>query len=323
MDATQLAIWEGAAQSLIEKVPTLSGLIDVENKKINANTEELKDNIAQYSKLQKETALQNTAAEKQNTILSKRNELVEKSKEVNDNLAKAEGQRQEALEQFNAVLEKYEHEKLGEGATIEDINKAEQEVLLGLAGNEYGAATASLELINAKSPLTDAINAAQSAQDQVDKLTEEIEKGQAAYDEWIAAQSQTAGNVKSEADSATEATSSLNKALNELPSQKDIYINVHYPTDVGGFPKAIGGTIPYDNFPALLHRGEKVLTATEVRRGKSADSVDLSGLEERVAAAVRAGMDGVTVNSYLNGRLMNNEMNRETMRQVKAGRFSK
>ena len=83
---------------------------------------------------------------------------------------------------------------------------------------------------------------------------------------------------------------------------------------------AIGGVIPYDNYHAILHRGERVLTATENRRG-SESNVDFTAMEDKIIAAIRSGMEGATVRSYLNGKDITAEVSRENMVQVKARRF--
>lgn len=67
----------------------------------------------------------------------------------------------------------------------------------------------------------------------------------------------------------------------------------------GGKPFATGLTrVPYDNFPALLHRDEAVLTRTQAaewRAGRSGN-VDVSAIASAVYSAVVAGMSGVSVN---------------------------
>lgn len=73
------------------------------------------------------------------------------------------------------------------------------------------------------------------------------------------------------------------------------------PDYVGGsiYPYATGLTrVPYDNFPALLHRDEAVLTRTQAadwRAGRSGN-VDVSAIASAVYSAVVAGMSGVSVN---------------------------
>lgn len=67
----------------------------------------------------------------------------------------------------------------------------------------------------------------------------------------------------------------------------------------GGKPFATGLTrVPYDNFPALLHRDEAVLTRTQAadwRAGRSGN-IDVSAIASAVYSAVVAGMSGVSVN---------------------------
>lgn len=56
--------------------------------------------------------------------------------------------------------------------------------------------------------------------------------------------------------------------------------------------------VPYDNFPALLHRDEAVLTRTQAadwRAGRSGN-IDVSAIASAVYSAVVAGMSGVSVN---------------------------
>ena len=89
-----------------------------------------------------------------------------------------------------------------------------------------------------------------------------------------------------------------------------------------GFAKGLWD-VPYDDFTANLHRGEMVLTASQARRYREGDgSADLSGLEDRIEAAIRRGMEGVSVRSYLNGKDITDEVNRNTVNQVKARRFA-
>ena len=85
---------------------------------------------------------------------------------------------------------------------------------------------------------------------------------------------------------------------------------------------AIGSPyIPYDDYYAKLHRGEMVLTATQARDYRQGGSADVSGLEDRIASAIRAGMEGATVRSFLNGRDITREVNRENINNVKGRRF--
>ena len=59
----------------------------------------------------------------------------------------------------------------------------------------------------------------------------------------------------------------------------------------GGLP-----FVPYDNYPAVLHRGETVMTA--------ADSQDLLANVKKIAANGGAGNINITVQSVLDGRII-------------------
>ena len=86
-----------------------------------------------------------------------------------------------------------------------------------------------------------------------------------------------------------------------------------------GFAKGLP-TVPYDNFPALLHRGERILTASQAR--DYGGSVDLSGLKSEIISAVREGIANATVKAFINGRDVTDEVNRNNMQAVKARRFA-
>ena len=77
------------------------------------------------------------------------------------------------------------------------------------------------------------------------------------------------------------------------------YVREHPERYSGYTPKATGMTrVPYDNFPALLHRDEAVLTRTQAadwRAGRSGN-IDVSAIASAVYSAVVAGMSGVSVN---------------------------
>ena len=86
------------------------------------------------------------------------------------------------------------------------------------------------------------------------------------------------------------------------------------------YTKAIGDEyIPYDNFPALLHRGEKVVTATDARRENN--TPDLSGLADSIVSAIREGMEGATVNSYLDGQAVTDAVSRNLAGQLADRRY--
>ena len=267
MDATQLAIWKGTAESLITMIPTLSGVIDTENGTITESTDGINDLIDAYIKLEKETAYQTSKAERQNVIDQKRNKLTDEAVKANDRLAEAEGKRNDAIDAYNAVLKKYNKnaETVGYDATIQDLQDAQTKLLLTMSGDEYGIAEAQQELYNARKPLTELLGEAQRAQEEVARLQTDITEGEAALAEWIAEQGEMNGETDAAAQAATEAVNGLNTAIGETPT--DVYTTFHIVTD-GETPEGFAKgsiNVPYD-MPAFLHRGETVLTKSQARK---------------------------------------------------------
>lgn len=82
--------------------------------------------------------------------------------------------------------------------------------------------------------------------------------------------------------------------------------------------------VPHDNYLASLHRGEKVLTASQARREREGGNgnASLTALTQAVVGAIQQGMSGATVNSYINGRSVTDDVSRRQMNRVKARRFA-
>lgn len=81
-------------------------------------------------------------------------------------------------------------------------------------------------------------------------------------------------------------------------------------------------SVPYDNYgPVYLHRGEEVLTASQARQGRDG-GIDLAAIAQTVAQAVRDGMEGVAVNSYIDGDLVTESVNRRMGTILTARRYA-
>lgn len=312
MTAEQYAVWKGTAEELIRLVPDLSGVIDTETGKINANSNEIKENIKQWEALAKQKALQTLKEEKYAAIMEKNKDLVDKTVEANIKAAETEKARVSSLSKINEILESNGYEALGENATLEDVFEANTRLN---TDNPYDTAT-QIKMGNAIQEWTTANRKAIEAQEEVEKLNAELEAGKQEYEAWLAAAESMYGGLDSDAASATEQAQALKDVIDSIPGQKTIRLDVPQM-----MTKAIGDAyIPYDNFPALLHRGEKVLTATEAR--KESGGVDLGNLEDRIERAIRAGMSGATVNAYMNGKRVTEEVNRQNINAVKGRRFN-
>lgn len=84
--------------------------------------------------------------------------------------------------------------------------------------------------------------------------------------------------------------------------------------------------VPWDNFPARLHKGEAVLTRTEAEQWRSggAQTVDAAAIGQAVASAVAQALSGmgVIMDGQQVGRLTAQTVGRELERASRAGRFA-
>lgn len=81
--------------------------------------------------------------------------------------------------------------------------------------------------------------------------------------------------------------------------------------------------VPTDDYLTRLHRGEMVLNASRARDYRQgSQGIDMTQLVSGVVGAIRQGMDGAEVNSYLDGKGVSGNVNRRTLNQIKARRFA-
>ena len=157
---------------------------------------------------------------------------------------------------------------------------------------------------------------ASSLRSEADSMSTEADAAMENYKAYAKALASELGITISDTETATAKATELKNAIDSIPDYKRITLveqrlNSH----------AIGSEyIPYDNYPALLHRGEKVLTATEAR--KQSSGTDMSGLEDRIESAIIRGMSKSTVRSYLNGNDITDDVDRNMIRKLKARRFA-
>lgn len=123
---------------------------------------------------------------------------------------------------------------------------------------------------------------------EIKRTEEQITITQGAMQRTAAAMSGTSESVEIGGDALA---SSIHNAANKINAAHG---------DVNYIPHAKGAwDIPYDEYPALLHRGEMVLTASQARRyrnGQNGGGIDMRALSAAVSAAVRAGFAGVNFN---------------------------
>ena len=80
--------------------------------------------------------------------------------------------------------------------------------------------------------------------------------------------------------------------------------------------------IPYDDYPAMLHRGEMVLTASQARqfREGNGSSLDVPGLVSAIVGAMQDGLRNAHVDAYLDGRKITDEVARRMNDQLALAR---
>lgn len=125
-----------------------------------------------------------------------------------------------------------------------------------------------------------------------------------------------------DAESKASALKSIIDAINSAPVQTyGEWANDYYSQH----SHAKGAwDIPYDNYPAMLHRGEMVLTSSQARRYRDGEGggMNLSALTSAVVNAVREGMAGAVVRSYLNGKDVTDDVARRMGNAMKSQRYA-
>lgn len=143
------------------------------------------------------------------------------------------------------------------------------------------------------------------------------------------------GTAAESAGIATDSVMALAAQIEGLPTEKDVTINVHVngsaniddidvdTDDLPGFATGLS-YVPYDDFPAILHEGEMVLTkseASDYRRGGSDGGVDLSELTGAIVSAVKFGIE--SANIALDGESVTRYVNRRQAEDVLGRRFAR
>lgn len=310
----EFAVWKGTAEAAIELIPSLAEQIDIETGKIDGNTAALKANVEQWKALAKQKALQALYEQKYSVIAEKIAALTEEQTNLNVKEAEASAKRQKAIEMANAWLNDEEQGTYRQQITgmteVNDSNFANALSYFSALEGEAGDAMREYNRV---------ANEIYGIKDNIETLKKEYEESEQAFDAWSSANSEVLATLGGDATAAAGQVQGLNSELASLPDEKHIRITIDEDDYT---PHAIGSAyIPYDNYPALLHRGERVLTATQARRGESGSSIDYGHLEDRIAAAIRNGMQGATVRSYINGKDVTDNVNKDISNQLKARRF--
>lgn len=149
---------------------------------------------------------------------------------------------------------------------------------------------------------------------QIDATKEEISRTNAAMEQFT---SEMTGDANMAAAGGEAVYDALVGVANKISS---VSIVSSVGEEGSYMPEATGvDYVPYNGFKASLHRGERIVTASENK--KMSSGVDFSGLGDTITAAIRNGMENVSVNSYLGTKNVTDTVNRESVKSVKARRF--
>lgn len=205
------------------------------------------------------------------------------------------------FEGLKSYLEQLMQAAGGEEPWTEDQNYLSPKDLEALA-EEYGAAATAL---------SDANGAIVNAVAEIEATRANITTTEAAVRTVAEELTGTAGSIGPAGDSVVNA---LNGLANRIAGSSPMPLYTH--------AKGLN-TVPYDNYVARLHRGERVLTRTQARQYREGNSdVDLGSAMGQITAAIKDGMAGATVQSFLNGKDITRAVSKELGNQMKARRFS-
>lgn len=173
-------------------------------------------------------------------------------------------------------------------------------------------------LVNQYSEASDKIATANT---EIDKINSEMDTLKSDIATTEAAVQSVTNELNTTATGVGTAGSSVASALSSLASQLSSISFGTGDTD-GSHAKGLG-YVPYDDYVATLHRGEAVLTASQARKYREGGGgMDMSALGSIVQEAIRTGIESATINTYMSGRDVTDDVNRRTVQQLKARRFA-
>jgi len=303
--------WNALAQEFIDQYPDFRDYINLEKKCIEGNTDAIKENIRQWTERQKQQLLSEAFEEKSKLIAEQYVKAMDKEAEANVKAQRAEDQRRESIIELNKELESAGMKQLPLDASLEDYSDAMVKLIESLP--EDDPAQLRIGLIGKKwgEEATEAARLRKEAED----LRKEADEAKESYEKQQEELLKMMANTSEETEKTISLIQKLNEVISELPST--VALDFAY----GAMPKehAIGADyIPWDNYPALLHRGEKVLTATEARQQGTAD---FTGMEDRIVAAIREGMSDARVTAVVTDKQVASGANRYNGNELDAGRF--
>lgn len=297
--------WRGVAQELIKLIPSLSEVIDTETLSIKGGSDALRENIDKWKELAQEKAISSAIEKKEQALADKNEALIEKRVAAINKQADAQDAYNRSVQKFSNKMKEF---GLGELDMNGDINKQISDTMTMLAdgGDEYEAESAALgatlkEYGEAQTALAKANKEVADSEKELEEAGKELQK-------WKESAALMFDTTTEKADKTTESIVKLKDALASM--------SLPFLPLFGGKSHAIGSAyIPFDNYPAILHRGEKVVPAAEARRQDRADYGADIGREIREAMG--------RVNVMMSGEKVGNLTTKQVGRNINANNYSK
>ena len=317
LDEDEKKKYDALVEELKELYPQLNEIIGDNTYSINENKDAILANVDAWTKLEQQRIIDENIAEKQKAVAEAYAKALDMQTEAAVKNEQANGQRNLTIEKMNAWLSEsgkgYRKSDLFAQTGAKQVTKENFDKVIDFF-TEYEEADQNIvKMIQDYDDLkaeTDALN------ESAEKLTKDADDLKEHTEDYANALRKMLGYAESDTKDVREEIAALKKELSELPGN----VRISYEP-IKQYTHAIGSNyIPFDNYPALLHRGEQVLTATEARRERAAN-IDLTGLEDAIAKAIRDSMKDVTVDSYLDGDKVTDSVSRKLANQLADRRY--
>lgn len=321
LNAEQQKEWKETAEWLIEKIPSLSEYIDADTLSINGNRDAIKSNIDEWKALVKQRALAQAKEKKYAEFMEKNQDAVDKQASARAAEFLVTEKQNAAIAVANSLLkdnaelrERLGYSEIDLNGNVHDQLRSVQAHLQDINWDQY-------ELMHeAYYAYDSAVMDAEEARKEYEKVKKDLEESQEAYDAWVVAIDEMYEEAEEEEKAARKEAEEYARTLNNIPRNVHTTLEREY-VDINPRPFAIGTNyVPYDNYPALLHRGEQVLTATEVRRNNNQGQIS-TDFENRVIAAIREGMADANVTAIVTDRQVARGSNRFNGNELDSRRF--
>lgn len=294
--ASKTTEWAEALKQLNTVMPGINDLIKAQSGDLQSTNAAIRE----YIENARQKAIEDA---KQAALLDYTNKYVESVK----NLGVAEIQRDLAREQANAAwqsLVDYIRERSGNAEfTGKGMTIGQLETTAYATANEFGDSTATIA--------------------NLVKVYNEQTRSMNDFDAKIATLTEESTTLKQQMELAEKALASLTATVTAIASDGSWTSYGQWANDYYSHHHASGlNYVPYDNYPALLHRGEVVLNQDQSRDWRNGSGgFDSDKMYEIIAAAVASAVEGIQIN--MDGTLVGNAVTKQVSRNIYQAQYSR